>query len=181
MSWNTQNPAHRWPAMLTHMLFWVADTRLYTLPCRLVSVGRSEGRYVQNIFELRAVFALRPLSNRPRLYCRVSGLVKNHMAILTVRIYIMLYEAYTCFSINHNLRIKTLIQNCPSCQPQTISMIAFFFIQNVQKTHYKDELNPDSDPNTSFMVLTLKPFDQRENAPCASYATHATSQSIDST
>ena len=36
-----------------------------------VSVGPS----VINIFELRAVFALRPLPNRPRPSCRVSGLV----------------------------------------------------------------------------------------------------------
>ena len=36
-----------------------------------VSVGRS----VHNIFEFRAVFALLLLPNRPRLNCRVSGLV----------------------------------------------------------------------------------------------------------
>ena len=30
---------------------------------------------VRNIFELRAVFALLPLPDRPRLSCRVSGLV----------------------------------------------------------------------------------------------------------
>ena len=49
----------------------VADTRLHLA----VSVGTSVRRYVRNIFELRAVFALRPLPNRPRLSCRVSGLV----------------------------------------------------------------------------------------------------------
>merc|ERR1712074_125510 len=31
------------------------------------------GRSVKNIVKLRAVFALRLLPNRPRLYCRVSG------------------------------------------------------------------------------------------------------------
>ena len=49
--------------------FFVADTWLYTLPCR--SVGRS----VCNIFEFRAVFASLLLPNHPRLNCRVSGLV----------------------------------------------------------------------------------------------------------
>ena len=49
--------------------FLVADTRLNTLACRSVCPS------VTNIFELRAVFALRPLPNRPRLSCRVSGLV----------------------------------------------------------------------------------------------------------
>ena len=40
-----------------------------------VSVGRSVGRSVRHIFEFRAVFALLLLPNRPRLDCRVSGLV----------------------------------------------------------------------------------------------------------
>ena len=53
--------------------FLVADTRLYILPCQ--SVGRSVGRSVRNIFEFRAVFALLLPPNRPRLDCRVSGLV----------------------------------------------------------------------------------------------------------
>ena len=53
--------------------FLVADTRLYTLPCR--SVGLSVGRSVGHIFEFRAVFVLLLLPNRPRLDCRVSGLV----------------------------------------------------------------------------------------------------------
>jgi len=39
------------------------------------SVGRSVGRSVGHILELRAVFALLLLPNRPRLDCRVSGLV----------------------------------------------------------------------------------------------------------
>ena len=50
-------------------LFLVAETRLYILPCR--SVGPS----VRHIFEFRAVFALLLLPSRPRLECRVSGLV----------------------------------------------------------------------------------------------------------
>ena len=53
--------------------FLVADTRLYTLPCR--SVGLTVGRSVGHIFEFRAVFVLLLLPNRPRLDCRVSGLV----------------------------------------------------------------------------------------------------------
>ena len=57
------------------------DRRFYSrtrdsTPCR---VGRSNGwlvaRSFRNIFEFRAVFALLPLPNRPRLDCRVSGLV----------------------------------------------------------------------------------------------------------
>ena len=53
-------------------IFLVADTRLYTLPCR--SVSRSVSPSVRHIFEFRAVFAP-PLPNRPRLDCRVSGLI----------------------------------------------------------------------------------------------------------
>ena len=40
-------------------------------------VGRSVGRSVRNISELRAVFALLLLPNRPRLDCRVSGLIRS--------------------------------------------------------------------------------------------------------
>ena len=46
-----------------------------------VSVGRSVRRSVRlsvrHIFELRAVFALLLLPNRPRLDCHVSGLVTD--------------------------------------------------------------------------------------------------------
>ena len=52
------------------LAFLVADTRLYTLPCRSVDPS-----VVRHIFEFRAVFALLLLPNRPRLDCRVSGLV----------------------------------------------------------------------------------------------------------
>ena len=38
-------------------------------------VGRLVGALVGNVFEFRAVFALLLLPNRPRLDCRVSGLV----------------------------------------------------------------------------------------------------------
>ena len=55
--------------------FLVSDTRLYTLPCP--SVRRS----VRPISELRAVFTLLPLPNRPRLSCRVSGPVFIHSFI----------------------------------------------------------------------------------------------------
>ena len=47
--------------------------RLYTLLGR--SVSRSVGRSVGHIFEFRVVFSLLLLPNRPRLDCRVSGLV----------------------------------------------------------------------------------------------------------
>ena len=57
--------------------FLVADTRLYTLPCRSVRRSVHPSR---NIFELRAVFALLLLPNRPRLDCRVSGLVYYFIA-----------------------------------------------------------------------------------------------------
>ena len=71
-SLNVDLPVHQFPAVIAYCLeyasrFLVADTRLYTLPCR--SVG--------HIFEFRAVFALLLLPNRPRLDCRVSGLVFN--------------------------------------------------------------------------------------------------------
>ena len=65
--------------LITPANFLVADTRLYTLPCR--SVGPSDRPSVRpsvrHIFEFRAVFALLLLPNRPRLDCRVSGLVEN--------------------------------------------------------------------------------------------------------
>ena len=54
--------------------FLVADTRLYTLPCRLVS--RSVRPFVHHIFEFQAVFTLLLLPSRPRLDCRETGLVK---------------------------------------------------------------------------------------------------------
>ena len=57
----------------TSYQFLVADTRLYTQPCR--SVGRSVRPSVRNIFESRVVFAFPLLPNCPRLSCRVSGLV----------------------------------------------------------------------------------------------------------
>ena len=43
------------------------------------SVRRSVRRSVSHIFEFRAVFALLLLPNRPRLDCRVSGLVTYEM------------------------------------------------------------------------------------------------------
>ena len=49
--------------------FLVADMRLYTMPCRLVRPS------IRHISEFRAVFAVLLLPNRPRLDCRVSGLV----------------------------------------------------------------------------------------------------------
>ena len=42
-----------------------------------LSVGKSVGRSVRHIFELRVIFALQLLPNRPRLDCRVSGLVSS--------------------------------------------------------------------------------------------------------
>ena len=56
--------------------FLVADTRLHLA----VSVGLLV-RWSRNIFELRAVFELLLLPHRPRLDCRVSGLV--HSTILS--------------------------------------------------------------------------------------------------
>ena len=41
-----------------------------------LELALSESRSVGHIFELRAVFALLRLPNRPRLDCRVSGLVR---------------------------------------------------------------------------------------------------------
>ena len=61
------------PHVIPAHLFLVADTRLYTLPCR--SVRPSVRPSVGHISEFRAVFAVLLLPNRPRLDCRVSGLV----------------------------------------------------------------------------------------------------------
>ena len=66
------------PKKISIWLLWgFAETRLYTLLCR--SVGRSVGPSVRHIFEFRAVFALLPLPIRPRLDCRVSGLVDSRL------------------------------------------------------------------------------------------------------
>ena len=47
----------------------------------VVSFVRSVRRSVTNVFELRAVFALWPLPNCPRLSWRVSGLVRYHLEL----------------------------------------------------------------------------------------------------
>ena len=56
--------------------FLVADTRLYTLPCRLVR------RSVRHISEFRSIFAVLLLPNRPRLDCRVPDLVPFLLRLL---------------------------------------------------------------------------------------------------
>ena len=80
--WVWMGISHPCPPVLNnivtpHHWFLVADTRLYTLPCwsGRPSIRRSVRPSVRNIFELRSVLALLLLPNRPRLYCRVSGLV----------------------------------------------------------------------------------------------------------
>ena len=55
------------------LTFLVADTRLYTLPCR--SVCRYVSPSVRHIFEFQAFFSFLLLPNHPRLDCRVSGRV----------------------------------------------------------------------------------------------------------
>ena len=57
--------------ILTYVVFSRGHATLHLA----VSVRPSVRRSVRNIFELRAVFALLLLPNRPRLDCRVSGLV----------------------------------------------------------------------------------------------------------
>ena len=66
----------------------VSDRRKFQLYCwkpRLV------GKSARHITELRAVFALRPLPNRPRLSCRVSGLV-----IFSVAFFIFPFFYFLC-------------------------------------------------------------------------------------
>ena len=87
--------------------FLVADTRLYTLPCW--SVGPS----VRHIFEFRAGFAVLLLPNRPRLDCRVSGLVLvncysqqgNYPALRVVSLLVFFYWlfGYTIFVFGYTI------------------------------------------------------------------------------
>ena len=46
-----------------------------------LSVRPSVRRSVRHIFELKVVFALVPLPNRPRRWCRVSGLVHSGVSV----------------------------------------------------------------------------------------------------
>ena len=58
--------------ILVCFVFSRGQATLQSTPCR---VGRSVRRSVGHISKLRSVFALLLLPNRPRLDCRVSGLV----------------------------------------------------------------------------------------------------------
>ena len=53
------------------------------------SIRRSVGPSVRNVFELRAVFTLLLLPNRPRLDCRVSGLA----LVACTRLYTLLFRS----------------------------------------------------------------------------------------
>ena len=92
----------------THPWFLVADTQLYTLACRSVGrlVGRSVASSVQNIFELRAVFALLLVPNCPYwitvhpasfIYSFILLLV--HFFIVYLFIHISLKQAFTCIHV----------------------------------------------------------------------------------
>ena len=65
------------PFLVTSLLIFFYSRTRDSTPCR---VGRYVRPYVGHIFEFRAVFALQLLPNRPRLDCRVSGLVDNDAA-----------------------------------------------------------------------------------------------------
>ena len=57
-----------------------------------VSVGRSVGRLqLTNMAEFRAVFALRPLPNRSRLCCPVSGLVADSRLSFGTQIFMLVF------------------------------------------------------------------------------------------
>ena len=49
--------------------------RLFSHGQATLHLAVSGGPFVQNIYELRAVYAILLLPNRPRLDCRVAGLV----------------------------------------------------------------------------------------------------------
>ena len=66
------------------LVFYFVFSRGHATLHLAVSVGRSVGPS-RNIFEFRAVFALLLLPNRPRLDCRVSGLVRLEMALVWVK------------------------------------------------------------------------------------------------
>ena len=87
LGWSITTPGyffvHNYSVLLLSTTeFLVADTRLYTLPCR--SVRPSVRPSVRHISELRAVLALPPLPNHPRLSCRVSGLVFLQFLLLAL-------------------------------------------------------------------------------------------------
>ena len=95
-----------YPALLSSERLLFADTRLYTLPCWSV---HPSVRQLRIILKVRAVFALQPLSNRPRLSCSVSGLVAllllpNHPRLVCrvsgfvkVKAFIKKYRLYLLF------------------------------------------------------------------------------------
>ena len=56
-----------WHSFSVNLVFLVANTQLYNLPCQ----------FIPGFFELRGVFALRPLPNHPWLPSRVSDLVSS--------------------------------------------------------------------------------------------------------
>ena len=58
---------------------------LPTCPQRYCDPASLVSRYITNFVEFRAIIALRPLPNRPRLSCRVSGLVYSASALLSLR------------------------------------------------------------------------------------------------
>ena len=64
-----------------------------------MSVGRSVGPSVRHIFEFRAVFALLLLPNRPRLDCRVSGLVIL-LSVSTILVFLLVQTVF-----NNELKI----------------------------------------------------------------------------
>ena len=62
-----------------------------------VSVGRSVRPSVRHIFEFRAVFALLLLPNRPRLDCRVSGLVYIQLNLGLIHVHVILQGHISTF------------------------------------------------------------------------------------
>ena len=100
------------------------------MPCR--SVGLSVRPSVRHIFEFRAVFALLLLPNRPRLDCRVSGLVLKKLGREPVR------EPLT-IEINLSIIICVSTRKCRvlfpwaicGCTSRLIFTLVFFLLPGI--------------------------------------------------
>ena len=79
VAWNRNR---RCGEIIWRIQYFVYFSRGQSTPC---CVGPSVHRSIPNILKFRAAFASRPLPNRPRLSCRVSGLVFVKCMILIVR------------------------------------------------------------------------------------------------
>ena len=80
------------------------------------SVGPSVRPSVRHISELRSVFALLLLPNRPRLDCRVSGLVSIYCTFCVSKCLSVSLLVYLCVCVSVSVSVSVLFCLCvPVC------------------------------------------------------------------